>query len=107
MDGVRMDPGFSSTLLSMLVFIYYRTMDDNEGNSGRLVFSQSQPISLEGSPQSSQMVSRGGIFKLLRSPGIETEESIPPCCLAGRYDSPIPSRFLVPIDCYTIPAQEH
>jgi hypothetical protein len=26
------------------------------------------------------------------------------CSLAGRYDNPIPSRFLVPIDCLKIPA---
>jgi hypothetical protein len=26
------------------------------------------------------------------------------CSLAGRYDNPIPARFLVPIDCLKIPA---
>ncbi len=26
------------------------------------------------------------------------------CSLAGRYDNPIPTRFLVPIDCSKIPA---
>jgi hypothetical protein len=26
------------------------------------------------------------------------------CCLAGRYDNPIPARFLAPIDCLKIPA---
>ncbi len=25
--------------------------------------------------------------------------------LAGRYDNPIPTRFLAPIDCFNIPAQ--
>jgi hypothetical protein len=25
--------------------------------------------------------------------------------LAGRYDNPIPTRFLAPIDCYKIPAR--
>jgi hypothetical protein len=35
---------------------------------------------------------RGGIFKLLKSP------------LAGRYENPIPPRFLAPIDCSKIPA---
>ncbi len=59
MEDGRVDPRFSSTLslYSMLVFLYCRIMDDNEGNSNRLVFSQSQPISLEGSPHGSQMVS--------------------------------------------------
>ncbi len=28
------------------------------------------------------------------------------CSLAGRYDNPIPTRFLAPIDCYKIPAQD-
>jgi hypothetical protein len=28
------------------------------------------------------------------------------CCLAGRGDKPIPTRFLVPIDCSKTPAQE-
>jgi hypothetical protein len=28
------------------------------------------------------------------------------CSLAGRYDNPIPTRFLTPIDCLKIPAQE-
>ncbi len=73
----------------------------------------------------------GGIFKLLRSPGIDSKESIPPricslspyfstlmehrnrvqginsaslCSLAGRYDNTIPTRFLAPIDCLKIPA---
>ncbi len=27
------------------------------------------------------------------------------CSLAGRYDNPIPTRFLAPIDCYKIPAR--
>jgi hypothetical protein len=27
------------------------------------------------------------------------------CLLVGRYDNPIPSRFLAPIDCSKIPAQ--
>ncbi len=27
------------------------------------------------------------------------------CSLAGRYDSPIPARFLAPIDFFKIPAQ--
>jgi hypothetical protein len=28
------------------------------------------------------------------------------CSLAGRYDNPIPTRFLAPIDCLKIPALE-
>jgi hypothetical protein len=28
------------------------------------------------------------------------------CSLVGRYDNPIPTRFLAPIDCSKIPAQE-
>jgi hypothetical protein len=28
------------------------------------------------------------------------------CSLAGRYDNPVPTRFLAPIDCLKIPAQE-
>ncbi len=27
------------------------------------------------------------------------------CSLAGRYDNPIPTQFLAPIDCLKIPAQ--
>ncbi len=44
---------------------------------------------------------RARIFKLLRSPRIDSKEPILPglCSLAGRYDNPIPTRFLVPIDC--------
>jgi hypothetical protein len=54
--------------------------------------------------------SRDGIFKhFLRSPGIDSKESIPPSyvpsSLAGWYDNPTPSRFLAPIDCSKIPAQ--
>jgi hypothetical protein len=66
------------------------------------------------------------ICKLLRSLGIDSKESIPPayvawragtttlfllgidpaslCSMAGRYDNPIPTRFLAPIDCSKIPA---
>jgi hypothetical protein len=41
------------------------------------------------------------IFKLLRSPGIDSKEinSASLCSLAGRCDNPIPTRFLAPIDC--------
>jgi hypothetical protein len=49
---------------------------------------------------------RARIFKLLRSLGIDSKESIPPACsLAGWYDTAIPARFLTPIDCLIIPAQ--
>ncbi len=47
------------------------------------------------------------IFKLLRSPRIDFKEPIPPGCiaisLAGRYDDPIPTQFLAPIDCLKVP----
>jgi hypothetical protein len=42
------------------------------------------------------------IFKLLRSPGIDSARL---CSLAGRYDKHIPPRFLAHIDCSIIPAQ--
>jgi hypothetical protein len=40
--------------------------------------------------------SRAQIFKLLRSPGIDYKELIPPAYV--RYDNPIPTRFLDPIE---------
>jgi hypothetical protein len=82
-------------------------------------------------------LSRAGICKRLRRPGIDSEDSIPPAyvawrasttnrvvvparragnrflcslkglqirALAGRYDNPIPTRFLALIDCSKIPA---
>jgi hypothetical protein len=45
------------------------------------------------------------IFKLLRNPGIDSKKPIH--SLAGRYDNPIPSRFLGPIDCFKIPVLDH
>jgi hypothetical protein len=45
---------------------------------------------------------RDGIFNLLRSTGID---SISLCRLAGRYDNPIPTRFIASIDSTKIPAQ--
>ena len=51
-----------------------------------------------------QEVPRAGIFKHLWSPGIDSKEWIPLCSLAGRYDNPIPPRFLAPIDSLKIPA---
>jgi hypothetical protein len=52
-------------------------------------------------------VHRDGIFKLLRSPGIDSKQSIPPASVAWRagYDNLIPTRFLAHIDCSKIPAQ--
>jgi hypothetical protein len=47
---------------------------------------------------------RGGIFKLLRTPGIDSKESISPAYVALRAAST--TLFLAPIDCYKIPAQE-
>ncbi len=49
---------------------------------------------------------RARIFKLLWSPGIDTKvhmNSASLCSLAGRYDNPIPFRFLAPIDSLKIP----
>ncbi len=55
---------------------------------------------------SDAIMQRARIFKLLRSP-IDSKESISASLrsLAGRYDNPIPTRFLSPIDCLKIPAQ--
>jgi hypothetical protein len=49
---------------------------------------------------------RAQIFKLPRSPRVDSKESIPPAYVATRvgYDNPIPNRFLAPIDCFKIPA---
>jgi hypothetical protein len=49
---------------------------------------------------------RDGIFTSLWSPGIDSNESIPPACVPdGPVQQPIScSRFLAPIDCYQIPA---
>jgi hypothetical protein len=46
--------------------------------------------------------SRESIFKLFWGPGIDPASL---CSLAGRYDNPIPTRFLAPLDCSKIPAQ--
>ncbi len=46
-------------------------------------------------------VYRGSISKLFWSPGIDSASL---CSLAGRYDNPIPTRFLALIDCSKIPA---
>jgi hypothetical protein len=47
---------------------------------------------------------RDGIFKLVRSPGIEGVNSASLCSLAGRSDNHIPTRFLAPMDCLKNPA---
>jgi hypothetical protein len=44
------------------------------------------------------------IFKRLRSPGIDSKELIPPAyALAGLYNNPLPARFLAPLDCSKAP----
>jgi hypothetical protein len=49
-------------------------------------------------------MNRGGILKLLWSPGIDSKEFIPPAyALAGLYNNPIPARFLAPLDCSKAP----
>jgi hypothetical protein len=69
-------------------------------------------------------VARAHICKRLRRPGIDSEDSIPPAYaawqagtlsarqagnrfLAGRYDNPLPTRFLAPIDCLKISSTEY
>ncbi len=49
---------------------------------------------------------RAQIFKLLRSPGIDSKAWILPANVAWRAGTinPIPTRFLAPIDCLKIPA---
>ncbi len=58
--------------------------------------------------ENTESLLRARIFKLLRSQRIDYKELILPGCvvfsLAGRYDNPIPIRFLTPIDCLKIPA---
>ncbi len=51
----------------------------------------------------SQVTTETVIFKLLRSPGINSASL---CNPAGRYDNPTPTRFLAPIDSSKIPAQK-
>ncbi len=53
------------------------------------------------------MESWARIFELLMSPGIDSKESIPQAYVSWRagYDNPIPARFLAPMDCLKIPAQ--
>ncbi len=53
-------------------------------------------------------VQRRYIFKLLRSPGIDSKELIPPANAAWRVGTTtlIPARFLAPIDCSKIRALE-
>ncbi len=53
----------------------------------------------------STIQSRTRNFKHLRSPNIVPRDKIPLCSQAGRYDNPIPTRFLALIDCLKIPAQ--
>jgi hypothetical protein len=50
---------------------------------------------------------RDGILKLLGIPGIDSKESISPAYIAWRDGmiTPIPTRFLAPIDCSEIPTQ--
>jgi hypothetical protein len=50
---------------------------------------------------------RARILKLLRSSEIDFQgiNSASLCSLASRYDNPIPTWFLAPIDCFKIPAQ--
>jgi hypothetical protein len=44
---------------------------------------------------------RARIYKLLRSPRIDSKKPFP----LSRYYNPIPTRFLAPINCLEIPAQ--
>ncbi len=50
--------------------------------------------------------SRARIFKTFMEPRNRSQwmNSTSLCSLAGRYDNPIPTRFLAPIDCLKIPA---
>ncbi len=58
------------------------------------MISVSDPYSLNPDPDQAIVESIDGIFKLLRSLGIDSKESIPP---SGRYDNSIPTRFLAHI----------
>jgi len=48
------------------------------------------------------------IFILARSLRIDSKElfTASVCVLAGRYDNPIPTRFIAPIDCLNIPCTD-
>ncbi len=50
---------------------------------------------------------RARVFKLLIAQNqFQGINSASLCSLAGRYNNPIPTRFLAPIDCLKIPEQE-
>jgi hypothetical protein len=52
---------------------------------------------------------RARIFKHLKSPRTDSKEPIPLdhlACMAGRYDKPIPTQFLAPVDGLKTPAQD-
>jgi hypothetical protein len=61
-----------------------------------------------GQDQVRTMAYRARILTLLRSPGIDSNASAPPAFVAWRAGTItlIPTRFLAPIDCLKIPAQE-
>ncbi len=61
------------------------------------------PPNLSTMSHTDTLLNRGGIFKLLCSPEIDSASL---CILAGRYENPIPTWFLAPIDCLKIPAQK-
>jgi hypothetical protein len=56
----------------------------------------------KGNSGSDVRCSKDGIFKPLRSLGIDSANL---CSLADRYDNPIPTRLSAPIDSSKIPAQ--
>jgi hypothetical protein len=58
-------------------------------------------------PNSSATKGRDGFFKTFKEPRNRFQgiDSASLCSPAGRYDNPIPTRFLASIDCSKIPAQ--
>ncbi len=64
------------------------------------IYQHSEEVMREG-------VIRARIFKLIRSPRIDSKEPVPPGCVAWRAGTtnPIPTRFLAPTDCLKILTQ--
>jgi hypothetical protein len=91
------------------------TKSSTEETNFQISFAQVPNVSDKGAGNTKGVSSSVRFCKLLTSRGIDSKESIPRrfqgmnsaslCSLAGRYDDPIPTRFLASKECLKMTAR--
>ncbi len=97
------------TFTALLFFLVPRWYDDMNGmhsHAPSIPFHRGTEVGFSRFPANESL--RARILKVYGAPNwFQGMNSASLCSLAGRYDNPLPPRFLAPVDSFKIPAQKN